>query len=207
MRIDSFEEIQFLLGEIIVKVLLKISKWDFISVLVLAIILSFLLYRIVSQMNHSVFKIFSCELFAWCSDVALFIPVTFDNSFDRRGKHVASDIKFSFIVQERHKILLNDGASIFTSRTFSPDHFSNLFYRVAYLYATSLIRVFPRFNNPQWVWSFVLFFLFYVFKWIFSFIFKNIFELVPRSIPMFLDMKSQGNVFEWIIFNQLVIRL
>ena len=141
-------------------------------------------------MDHSVFQVFRCELFAWRSNVALFIPIAFNDAFDWSGKHIASDIKFSFIVKKGHKILLNDRTSIFASWTFGPDHFGDLFYRIADLYPTSLVRVFPRLNNPKWVWCFILLFLLYFFERMFFFIFKYVFELIPSSISVLFDMKG-----------------
>jgi len=58
-------------------------------------------------MDHSIGKIFHVEFFASCSDVTILEPVTFLDAINTGHQNIAPYIEFTFLVQERHDILLN----------------------------------------------------------------------------------------------------
>jgi hypothetical protein len=73
---------------------------NFISSFEFAIIIRFLLNRIVGQMNHPILQIFQSEDLTGSSYVAFFEPISFLDSILTRHKHITSDIEFSTIIQK-----------------------------------------------------------------------------------------------------------
>ena len=62
LRVHSLIKVELLVTKVVIEVFLEISERDLIPVLVLAIILAFLLHRVISQVNHPVLEILGSEL-------------------------------------------------------------------------------------------------------------------------------------------------
>ena len=87
----------------------KIGIGYLIAVLKFAILFTFLLNGVVSQMNVLIIEIFKGELLTRCPQVPIFIPIAFDNPIHSRDQDKATDVEFSLIVKERVlEIFLND---------------------------------------------------------------------------------------------------
>lgn len=133
-----------------IKISLKISKRQFISWLIFSIIFMILLDRIVCEMNEFVIKIFHIKLLRCSSQITILIPISFLISIDTCQNDICSDIKLSFLVKERHNVLLDDMGSRSTQFVYFLllYYFFYLLYALNYLDSCTSVCVLSRFNQP-----------------------------------------------------------
>lgn len=91
-----------------VQVSLKVGEWEFVAGFVFAIILAFFLDGIICEVDHTIGQIFHVKLLASCSDVAVLVPIAFLYSIDTRNENITADVKFPFLVQKWHNVLLDN---------------------------------------------------------------------------------------------------
>lgn len=56
------------------------------------------LHCIVGEVDHSVSQVFGGEFLAGCANVTLLVPITAEVATYCGDEHVASDVKFAFVV-------------------------------------------------------------------------------------------------------------
>lgn len=156
---------------------------------------------IIGEMNKFVFEFFKVKDLAWCTDVSLFVPVSFEDAINTGQHHEMPYVELSVIIEERfidvrlHNV--GKGLSIFVLC---------LLYQLSYiskwgeLYTSSSIRILTRLYNPDLIRltfillhkdSIVLIFkgsdvisFWYIIEWIFMLYFRKI--MVQRLKEIFL---------------------
>lgn len=128
------------------KVPVKVLVGHLIGALELAVPISFLLHSIVGQVDEPAFDVGESELFRARPQVAVLEKVATPYSVDACEKTEASNIKFSFTIEQRiRKVLLQDAdfsAGILLEVSL------NFFDRVHNSNAISSVGVLPWFHNP-----------------------------------------------------------
>lgn len=114
-------------------------KRYFVAALKSPIFLSFLLNRIICEMNEFIVEIFKGKLFAGCPDISIIVPVAFHIAIHTSYEDIASDIEFSFLVNIRvFDVFLDEQGSlwIYVSTFYEA---VNLFQGIHYNYAMTPI--------------------------------------------------------------------
>lgn len=130
----------------------------FKSDIYLSIVIRVFLDSIVRQMNILIWTIFEWKFFTRCSQISLFIPVASHHSIQACQKHVAPEIKFPLLVQERFVQIFLDNKCIWFgirvnlfARYDSIYLHINIYYilqGIANNYPHSSVGEFTWFNNP-----------------------------------------------------------
>lgn len=110
-----------------------------------------LLDCVICEMDHAVGQILHIKLFASCANIAILKPITLLDSINTCHQYIASNVKFSFLVEKRHDILL-DNVSSTTAKAVSfllSNYFFDLFDTLHNLYAYASICVLARLNQPS----------------------------------------------------------
>lgn len=133
---------------IVIKISLKVSKGKLVSRFEFPIIFTMLLDCVICEMDHAVGQILHIKLFASCANIAILKPITLLDSINTCHQYIASNVKFSFLVEKRHDILL-DNVSSTTAKAVSfllSNYFFDLFDTLHNLYAYASICVLARLN-------------------------------------------------------------
>ena len=71
---------------------------------------------VISEVDIFVFQIFQSKLLARSTQISIFVPIAFDDTIDRCNQNVATNIKFTLVIEKRVlKVFLNDKSSaVFT---------------------------------------------------------------------------------------------
>ena len=79
---------------------MEIGVGEFVAFFVFAVGFVVFLDGVVGEMDLGVFVVFGAEFVGGCSEVAFFVPVSFEVSVDAGDEHVVSDVEFAFVVEE-----------------------------------------------------------------------------------------------------------
>lgn len=136
-------------------IFLKFLNGDFVVIFKLAIFLPFLLNSVVGEVDQFVIQVFQVVLLAGGSHVTLLVPVSFDAPVDAGDQHIASNIKFPFVVKERTlHILLHDQRS--ARIAFLAHQRLYLVQRTYHLYTVASVGVLAGLANPNIAFLFTL---------------------------------------------------
>lgn len=83
---------------LLLNIFLEIVKRYFVAALKFTIFLSLFLYGIVCEMNELIVEVLERKLFACCADIPIIIPVTLYITIYTCYEDIASDVKFSSLV-------------------------------------------------------------------------------------------------------------
>lgn len=110
-----------------------------------------LLDCIVGEMDESIVEVLHVEFFGGCADVAVLVPIAFLIPVDAGDANIRSDIKFSFLVEEGHDVLLNDMSARATHfvNPISADDLFDLLQTFHDLNTCASVRVLSRFDQPR----------------------------------------------------------
>lgn len=173
---------------------------DFVAFLVFAVVGQILLDCIVGKMDPAVAAV--KRVLARCgTDIAVFIPITLDDSLGASHHDVVSEVEFAFEVEEGTLDVGLDDVGAETTVGVSISLLQNGFDFLesqAHLDAVTPVAVFSRFNNPSVV-LLLLPLLLRLADFLGPFVVipqKLEISLIFKSLP---DMKSQRQVIEHIL--------
>ncbi len=108
------------------------------------------LYCIVCQVYKFVVKAFHVELLRSSSNVTILEPITFLMSIYTCKTDITPNVKFSFLIKERHNILLNNvsSQSSLCINFFSLYFLFDLLDTFHYLNSITSIGILPRLHQP-----------------------------------------------------------
>lgn len=134
-----------------VKITLKISIGELISWLEFSIVLVMFLYCVVGKVYKLVVQVFHVELLRSSSYVSILKPISFLVSVYACQTYIAPDIELSFLIKERHNVLLDDMCAWTTQSVnfFSLNDFLYLFKAFNHLYAITSVCIFSWFYQPS----------------------------------------------------------
>ncbi len=157
-------------------------------------------------MNLSIFYLRQVPYVAWCSYIALLIPVCFYLSINYSCHHVCSNIEFSSIIEHGVSDIALKNNALRSQRFFnlfgivfphtSLYSFLDLLYFICALNSIPSIRKFPRFHNPI-INDFILSSKLISFQKLF----------ILLILQPLLNMKRQRHNIEQIHFNRFTILL
>lgn len=159
-------------------------------------------------MDKPVLEILEGELFGRGADVAFFVPIGLDVSMERSDQDVAPYIKLSLVVEERHKISLDNMRPFTIAIRILLTLQYYLFYLLdvlSHLDSASLVRILPRLYDPQ----ILLFLLLHDLAFSLGrqgtlLLVKILKESSPLIVPLDLYVKGEGNVLEGVLFGDLI---
>lgn len=101
-------------------------------------------------MNEPVLEVLERELLGAGADIPFLVPVSLVDALHRGYQHVAPDIEFPLIIQERHQVTLHNVGSMLAIWPIPTalHHFRYLLDVVEHLDPVSLVRVFARLHYP-----------------------------------------------------------
>lgn len=165
-------------------------------------------------MYKFIVEIFHVKLFGSCSYVPILVPITFLVTVYTCQAYIATDIKFAFLIEEGHNVLLKDMGTrsthlidcIFTDNLF------NFLQTLNHLNTSTSISIFPRFNKPSISFlSFKPIFKLFLFL-LLLFLLYNLsssFIFFLKSTKLFIiyigHMECHRDIFKWVYFLSLVI--
>lgn len=132
-----------------VKIFLEVRVWEFIAALELSIVVTFLLYGVISEVNKSVCNVLEIEVLAARAEVALVVPVTLQVSVDGGQQGVAPNIKLPSLVEKGlFNVLLYDVWPFLAVHVRVRHDFLYLRHLAANLNATAPVGVLARLDDP-----------------------------------------------------------
>lgn len=177
---------------LIIKIFLKIMKAKLISIFILSVFVTIDLNCIIGEMDKLIRRVIQLKLVATCPNISFIIPVPLDDAVEPYQEHIASDIKFALIIQERPvNIFLDDECFLFIVGTWnlSLNPLLNLIIVTMNGNPVPSIRVLSWFDNPQ---TTALRIIFHIFIVIIS-------KLLPRLIIVSFHMKSYRQIIKYVL--------
>lgn len=102
-------------SSVIKTVFVKLTIRKLIGRLEFVIIGHIFLNSVIRQMN-TLRNLRCCKFFRSCTNIALFVHIKFKSLIDLYSKHIAANVKFSFLVQQGINILLQEVSFVFSFR-------------------------------------------------------------------------------------------
>lgn len=94
---------------------MEITVTEFISFLILPVIIREFLDCIICQMLIIISQLVKSKDISRCSNISFFIPITFYNSIGASDHHISTYIEFSAMVKKRFvDVMLNNECSVFS---------------------------------------------------------------------------------------------
>ena len=121
-----------------------------VTVLILSVVLTLLLYCIIRQVDHSIVCVLNVVLFTTCAEVALGVKISLKVTISGGSHGIDSDVKLAALVEQRLlEVFLNDVGSLAAvdqSRIYDRP---NLIQIATHLDATTTVCVLARLDNPE----------------------------------------------------------
>ena len=133
----------------LIKIDLKLVKWQLVAWLKFAIVFAPFLHSVVGQVNKAVVQIMHWILATWCSKVALFVQISLEVSVLSRHQSKCTNVKLTAVDEERVVDVLLKDASPLNPISSIFYYILNLLKLFSDLNSLPLIRVFTWFDDPN----------------------------------------------------------